>query len=343
MSWSRHLLVIGLAGCSISTGDPVEPGVGPDGNSPGEGVSSLGVPDVRCAGAPDAGPPGELRHTRSELVTALGSPRHRGLDLIATPDVARQVLGGAISYSSTDKALEDEDVEIFGCLDGAWAELGSARTNGEGRFALALEGDARLPIGMRDLYVSVVGDRTGTRFLAYVAPTSTRMIATDVDGTLTESESAFVKTVLVGSETGPQPGAAAALNVAAQRGYQLVYVTARGQQYTEATRTWLDDHGFPRGPMILAASFVTLPGGDTIAFKAQAIEAATGAGLVIAGGIGNRATDVSAYEKVGLPPARIFIEATEFAHELEADLAAHRATGFTTYDELRTGYLAQLP
>ncbi len=340
----RYMLVVALAGCSVSTTDPSGPGASPDaGSSVDAGGSSLAVPDITCPTAPDAGPPGELRHTSSRLITALGSPRHRGLDLITTPAAMRQVLAGAISYTIADKALEDEDVELFACAAGAWKPIGAARTDGEGQFAVALEGAARLEIGMRDLYVSVVGDRTGARFMAYVAPAGTRMVATDVDGTLTSSESTFIKTVLVGAESLAQPGAAAAFSVLAQRGYQPVYITARGQQFSEATRSWLAEQGFPRGPMTLAPSFITLPGGDTVEFKAGAMAAIRNAGLVIAAGIGNRASDVAAYEQAGLTANRIFVGTSEFADELAPDLQAGRATGFAYYSELQADHLAQLP
>ncbi len=344
MPWKRCLYVLALAGCSISTSNASDPGIGPDGDSPaGDGTSSLGIPDIQCATAPDVGPPAELRHTRSKLITALGSPRHRGLDLVTTPSAARQVLAGSISYTLADKALEDEDVELFACIDGAWTELGDARTDGEGQFSLALEGSDRLEIGMRDLYVSVVGDRTGARFLAYVAPAGTRMVASDVDGTLTSSESTFVKTVLMGAESFAQPGAATAFTYLAARGYQPVYITARGQQFMGDTRAWLAEQGFPRGPMMLAPSFITIPGGDTVDFKVGAMTTIRNAGLVIAAGIGNRASDVAAYDRAALPPERIFIGTAEFSDELTADLAAGRATGFGTYDELRTDRLTQLP
>ncbi|CAN5783521.1 hypothetical protein BH11MYX3_BH11MYX3_25920 [soil metagenome] len=344
MPFKRCLYVVALAGCSISTSNPSDPGSPPDGDSPaGEGTSSLAVPDIQCAATPDLGPAGELRHTRSALITALGSPRHRGLDLVSTPSAARQVLAGAISYTLADKALEDEDVELFACVDGAWSGLGDARTDDEGRFALALEGSARLEIGMRDLYVSVVGDRTGARFLAYIAPPATRMVASDVDGTLTSSESTFVKTVVVGSESLAQPGAATAFRFLAERGYQPVYITARGQQFVCDTRAWLAEQDFPRGPMMLAPSFITIPGGDTVDFKAGAMATIRTAGLVIAAGIGNRASDVAAYVRAGLEPERIFIGTTEFADELAPDLEAGRATGFATYDELRADRLTLLP
>jgi phosphatidate phosphatase PAH1 len=337
------MFILALAWCSISAGSPSSLRAAPVGYpSPTRGASSAGIADDRCATTP-TGPTRKLRHRRSKLVTKLGSPRHRGLDLIATPEVRRQVLTGTIGYGKIHKALEDEDVELFACERGAWLRLGAARTDDEGEFALALEGNARLGVGMRDLYVSVVGDRSGARFLGYVAPAGTQLIVSDVDGTLTSSEKAFVKTAIAGAYTGAQPGAPAAFGVLAQRGYQPVYVSARGEQFTEATRAFLEAQGFPRGPILLARSVVTVPGSATVAFKTRAIDNLTRAGLVVAGGVGNRASDIAAYQAVGLPAGRIFIGTGEFAGELAGHLAAGRATGFATYDELVASHLRNLP
>jgi hypothetical protein len=305
---------------------------------PGEGSVDVGtggaVPDVRCAGTPDVGPRGRFRHFTSRLIPGLGGPKHRGFDLVASADSATQTLEGWISYTLIDKALEDEDVDVFACRAGAWRKVGSARTDDEGHFVLALSGDSRLPIGMRDLFVSVVGDRTGTGFLGYVAPAGTPLVVSDVDGTLTSSENAFPETLALGGEPGVQPGAAQAYAAAAAAGKQLIYVTARGNQFTAATRRWLDHKGFPRGPVRLAPSFVTLPGGDTIEFKTQTMTALSATGLTLSAGVGNRASDIAAYTSVRIAADRIFIKLPEFASELQPLLDAHRAIGFTHYVDL---------
>src|SRR5262249_11354349 len=141
-------LVIVFAACISRGPAPGElPGGDPEGGS---------LEDVRCAGTPVA-ERGDFRHFKNDLIAALGDPKHRGFDLVATPATATQVLEGWISYTFADKALEDEDVDVFACGGGQWRHVGSARTDDEGHFALALSGGARLPLGMRDLFVSVVG------------------------------------------------------------------------------------------------------------------------------------------------------------------------------------------
>ena len=42
-------------------------------------------------------------------------------------------------------------------------------------------------------------------------------------------------------------------------GKVVIYISARGDQLTEMTRRWLATHGFPKGPIRLAKSMVTLP------------------------------------------------------------------------------------
>ncbi|HET9619853.1 MAG TPA: hypothetical protein VFP84_00705 [Kofleriaceae bacterium] len=299
-----------------------------------DGATAADVPDVRCAGAPDAGRRGALHHFSSRLITALGDPRHRGLDLVASADTETQRLEGWISYTVFDKALEDEDVDVFACRAGAWQRVGGARTDDEGHFTLALAGDNRLPVGLRDMFISVVGDRTGVGFLADVAPTGTRLVVSDVDGTLTSSENAFLETVVLGGEPGARDGAAAAYTAAGGRGEQIVYLTARGNQYTTATRSWLAARSFPRGPLRLSPSFVTLPGGDTVDFKANVLAGLTAAGYAIGAGVGNRASDVEAYARAGVAADRTFVEVPEFLDEVQPLIDAGQAIGFSSYAAL---------
>jgi LNS2 (Lipin/Ned1/Smp2) len=345
MSWWIAAL---LAACT--TGDPDDVGADPDemdgsggGGGSGSGSGSNLVPDVRCNGEPAAGPARDFRHLRSDLISEVGGPKHRGIDLVASSASATQTLAGRITYTIIDKDLEDEDVEIFACRGGAWSILGMARTDDNGAFALALTGDARLPIGMRDMFVSVVGDRTGARFLAYVAPVGTRLILSDVDGTLTSSENAFFETIVLGSEPDARAGAARAYAAAAAKGYQMVYMTARGNQYTAETRRWLANQGFPRGPLRLSPSFVTLPGGDTVDYKAQTASALAAAGLELAAGVGNRASDITAYGNAGIAADRIFIEVPEYLDEVQSQLAIGAAISFETYDALRVQHLERMP
>lgn len=331
----RHFWLLALlAACGVTDDDD-----GGGGGGGGGGNTDGPVADVRCATPPDAGPAEGFRHSSSDAI-ASGDPHHRGIDLVTTTDAATQTLTGKITYGPTDKDLEDEDIDLFACTDEGWQSLGTAVTNGDGRFTLELTGDARLPVGQRDLYLSIAGDRTGAYFLALVAPAGTRVLVSDVDGTLTPYENAYPEYLASGDPVGIHAGAPAAFSAALARDIAIVYLTARGDRFTQDTRDWLATHGMPRGPLRMPSAIITLPGDETVEFKTAAL--ASLAGYTLTAGIGNRASDVRAYTNAGLPPSHIFINLPEYEDELAADISAGAATFFDHYDEVRTLHVPNL-
>jgi hypothetical protein len=321
----RSLLWVAcLAACSASTAQ-----LAPDAAS---AAADPAIPDVRCGYAPAVAAT-DFRHETSELVADLGEPRHRGIDMIAAQSDPEQVLSGALAYGTVDKALEDEDVRLFACEAGQWRDLGTTRTNSDGRFAMKLTGDDRLGIGLRDIFAAAP-DATGTWFLALVAPDASPIVVSDIDGTLTSSENAFPISTVLSTSVGAQPHAAEQLAAAASAGITPIFVTARGDLYTESTRHWLAAHGFPRAPLHLGIPAITLPGSPSVAFK-RAVIAPLAQRFDVVAAIGNRASDVTAYRDAGIPAARIFVKLPEFSEELATPLANHKATGFSDYSQLR--------
>jgi phosphatidate phosphatase PAH1 len=234
-----------------------------------------------------------------------------------------------------DKAAEDEDVEVYECDNGAWRLVGRTRSDGEGHFDLALTGDDRLGTGLHELVISVPGDRSGAIATAYIAPRDAHVVLCDIDGTLTNSEDAIVGEVVWHENVRARPGAASALHALADAGYQPIYVTARSRAYTELTSRWLAAQEMPRGPVVVAPTRMALPGSEALGAKTREIAKLRAAGLDLAVGIGNRATDVIAYERAGIPGDRIWVQTSEHAAELAPLIQHHRAIGFTSYAELR--------
>ncbi len=316
-------LVMGVTGCAALKMKPDPYSLAVGGVAPG----ASGVPDVRCACKPGTGPARGFSGIANKVMMRYANPDHRGVDMISTSD-GEQVLSGKLAYGIVDKDLEGEPIELFACMGGDWQRVGITRTNGDGRFSYPLHGAARLPSGLRDLYASVVADRSGARFLAYVAPRGTRVIVTDIDGTLTSNETAFIGGI-VGRGVGVHENAASALRAAAERGYQIVYVTARGDRFTDDTRWWLGTNDFPRGPLRLAPDLITMPGAATAAYKKRVLGDLEG--FAIAAGIGNRNSDVTAYTAAGIPANRIFIKLPEYRGELATSLTGGAAVGFGSY------------
>ncbi|MEJ7598281.1 MAG: hypothetical protein WKG01_10255 [Kofleriaceae bacterium] len=325
-----YQLMFLLAGC---TSTPAEVGIDPDEvatDDPTKADSASGLPDVQCAGAPDAGGPQGFRHFTSKITAAIADPRHRGIDLVATA-TATQELRGDASYGTLDKAIEDEYVDLYACRAGEWRHLGRTRTDDDGRFALRLTDTKRPPIGLRYLYVSGAGDRTGARFLGLVAPEGTALAVSDVDGTLSKSELAFGSTIIFGADIPMHDGAPAVFHEIAARGYQPLYLSARPRAWTEVSRQWFAAKGMPRGPVRFAPGFV-LPGSATVEYKRKTLEALAGFDLAV--GIGNRASDVEAYQSVQVPAEHTFVKLPEYADELQPLIDAGAAAGFAEYAEL---------
>lgn len=308
----RLCCLVALAGCAAEASTP-------------------DVPDVRCLAPPAVGEAHGFRHSGNKLAASLGRPAHRGVDLIAVAGAESQEIAAELSYGLAGMAAADEDVELFACDDGRWHTLGTARTDHTGAARLVLTGAKRLPIGLRDMYLSSAADRTGARFLAYVAPRGSALVISDVDGTLTSSERAFALQLVYHSEIAVQRGAPAVFDKLVLMGYQPVYVTARPRSTTQLTREWLARVGMPRGPLRLAPH-VLLPGGAAAAYKTGTLQQLAGFDLALA--IGNRASDITAYTAAGVRADRIRVKLPEFASEVAHALATGKAVGFFAYSEL---------
>lgn len=285
------------------------------------------VVDTRCATPPVVKPDG-FRHKRSKWIAKHGSSNHRGIDLIATEDDSVHRIAGKLAYGKVDKDVDDEDAEIFACVDAKWKSLGVVRTDDDGRFELIL-GDNRLPVGMRDLYVAALGDGSGAYFVGYVAARGTGIVVTDVDGTISWSENSVIKQVVSRDhDIKHRPSSPEALSKVP---YPIVYVTARGDVWIDVTRKWLERHGFPRGLLRLAQGAFARPGSKAIAYKTAILRSLP---VAIAAGIGNRKSDITAYTAVGLAPHQIFIHLPEYEKEVRKDIRAGIATGFADYAKL---------
>jgi len=280
-----------------------------------------------CGSVPTTGR-GTFQHTSTSIAAKLGSPRHRGIDLIAAESDQTQTIAGKLAYTAADKDAKHERVALFACLGHTWHSLGETRTDRGGRFTVTLSGDQRLPAGVRDLYGIVPADGSGFAFLAYVAKPSESVLVTDIDGTITASEKAVFNTVLFGDDIGHRIGAPQAF---AHSGRVVVYLSSRGDQLTGMTRAWLHAHGFPPGPIRHARAAAVAPGPKTVRFKADVLR---GLGVPIHAAIGNRSTDVDAYREAGIAADRIFVKLPDFEVELAEDVAAKRAIPFVDYASL---------
>ena len=297
----RLLLVIHLVACTLDvaghTDDDDQEEDDDDENGP-----VPPPPDSACAEVPDAGPSGSWRHTSSTLVAHLGDPHHRGIDLVAAADDAVQTLGGRLTYGPTDKDLEDEDVDVFACANGTWENLGRATTDDNGQYSIDSAGFIA-PNG-EPIYSILEGDLSCADQYNFLLPPGTKVVVSDIDGTLTTDDAELIMQVADESYVPKMmTGGDAMLQAWDAKGYPIIYLTARSHQFRSESRVWLRDFDFPAGPMI--TSNMT---NEADVYKTAWLKRMFGAfGWVPVAAYGNADTDIIAYENAGIPKDKTFI------------------------------------
>ena len=159
-------------------------------------------------------------------------------------------------------------------------------------------------------------------------------IVTDIDATLTTGDGEWLLQMLVGThEPAERPGAAALVTAFAERGYYVLYLTARpGDFYLpftfepspDATARWLEEHGYPVDPertRLSLAPTTILDSATTIDYKSGVLANLQAEGFDIVYAYGNAATDIAAYEAVGIAKEHTFIIGPEAGTEATVAIA----------------------
>ena len=273
-------------------------------------------------GIPIAQPRGHFRHFGSRLRASGGGnePWHRAQDVLVRSGSAAWV-EARFGYGLGDNRLGDEDIDVYlrRADTGRWESIGTTRSanhshpvvraNGSqsdeaGLVAFRIPDGEHLPLGLNSVRFIVRGDRTVADATVAVVGTGAKVVVTDVDGTLTEFEHAFGRSVFGLSHTpAPHPGAAALLRSLAHEGYTIAYVTARPDYFSQATRQWLQANGFPAGMVrTREGSSFGVGGPDGVTYKSAVLRSfASVLGHPVDIGFGNTITDVRSYEAGNIP------------------------------------------
>jgi phosphatidate phosphatase PAH1 len=143
-------------------------------------------------------------------------------------------------------------------------------------------------------------------------------IVTDIDETLTTADEEFFPMQTSDGNYDPKEreSASALMQGYADRGYFIVYLTARFESLTvavtnetarQATDRWLREHRFPveRSELVLAESFVF---GETArTYKAAALRTLQNESVTFDYAYGNADSDVRAYADAAIPKEATFI------------------------------------
>lgn len=290
------------------------------------------APIPACDTAPPAAGPAEpWNHgITSPIIVATGAPNHRGRDLFLNPGDPQWIIA-KLAYGLSDKDLKDEKVDVYLLRDcgSSWEKLGSTMTTNEGvhatvegvddsggRVYFQIPDGQKLGLGRHRVHLVVKGDLSSTDLFLEVVPKGAPMFVSDVDGTLTDTETAEFPALLTGTLPGVHTDAAKAFRVLASRGYRPMYLTARPEWLVQRTRDVLDENGFPPGIVHTTVGLTGATGSAAATFKTGEMTMLAGKGLVPAWGFGNTASDADAYENAMIQPIdhRVFYQFDDMAH-----------------------------
>ncbi|MBK6517645.1 MAG: hypothetical protein IPG04_26895 [Polyangiaceae bacterium] len=201
--------------------------------------------------------------------------------------------GEAISLWTYDPTAEE------------WLTLGRMTTDDDGNYSVTRTGGAT-ELG-RPVYSILEADGSCAEHYEYLLPAGTKVILTDIDGTMTLSDEELFKQIDDGSYVPLQNESAELLmNTWVAKGYHVIYLTARPHEFRAETRSWLRDEGFPVGPVITANALV-VDESARVYKRSWLNRVIDDFQWEIVAAYGNAASDIDAYEDAGVPKDISFI------------------------------------
>lgn len=270
-----------------------------------------------------------FRHFGSWMLSSIYKPQHMIHDAIVASGTQATVIGKFDYDPVLHKDLEDEYVHTYlvgGNMD-EWEYLGRYRTDSDGKIYVPVS----KPVGEYRVRMVVEGDRsTVDGFLSVVEP-GRQAVLFDIDGTLTINDfEAYLD--YAGIKTAQAHAyAPETVNAYRDKGYQILYLTARPYWVTHDARQWFPSYG------LLPWHYHSNPYGDgpippdTLEFKTQYVSYLRNTvGLDIIRAYGNAETDIAAYAAGGIPAEDTWIigenAGKSGTQAIEGDYAYHFST-----------------
>lgn len=200
--------------------------------------------------------------------------------------------------------LPGENVSLwhYDTAQAAWQALGQGKTDDNGLYDLPDTGFVA-PNG-EPVYAMLEADGSCAAHFDYLLAPGSKVVVTDIDGTLTLNDAELFPQLTDETYVPKMMGAAVQLTQAwAAKGYPIIYLTARPHVLRVETRGWLEDLGFPGGPLITENGGKTADAYKTIWMNRMIQDF----GWNVVAAYGNADTDITAYENAGITKDRTFI------------------------------------
>ncbi len=201
--------------------------------------------------------------------------------------------------------LADEWMSLWNWDGTTWTALTRVKTDDSGKYEL--DGVEETFSSAQPIYSVLEGDGSCAPHYFFLRPEGTQIIVTDIDGTMTLSDEELFAQIGDGTyDPAENASASTMMNLWADKGYTIVYLTARPHVFRAETRSWLDAHGFPVGPVISANTLVFDESARN--YKRTWVNwMAVDFGWSITAAYGNATSDIDAYEDAGVPKEITFI------------------------------------
>lgn len=253
-------------------------------------------PRIKDEGGDILGNPGGAYasiYLADDQAPASGSLQYRGTKARTTNSgglFSKPFVGEPVSLWSYNEATAE------------WGALGRTTTDDNGMYQVT--DSAMIAPNGQPIYSILEGDSTCAESYDYLLPPGSKIVITDIDGTLTTDDNELIMQIPDESYV-PKMMTAADLLVQtwSMKGYPIIYLTARPHVFRTESRLWLRDLGFSVGPMITSNGTQEADGYKTVWLEPM-VETF---GWVPVAAYGNASTDIVAYEAAGIPKEKTFI------------------------------------
>jgi LNS2-like protein (lipin/Ned1/Smp2) len=202
--------------------------------------------------------------SKDEASDTLGNPGGLAASVYIADDQSPST--AAVAYHGTkartkpisgllSDGLGGENVSLWYYDPGAmaWQSIGSGKTDDNGGYDVAAGGFVAPP--GEPVYSMLEADGSCAVHYDYLFAPGTKVVVFDIDGTLTTDDNEIL--LQVADEThvpAKMTGAVEVTQAWAQKGYHVIYLTARQHLLRPESRGWLAGLGFAGGPLITEGS-----------------------------------------------------------------------------------------
>lgn len=327
------LVLVLAAGCGEDEADvgPSDTGVADTEDGGGDTLpDGSGTADVGADAAPDASPPppsfltcpGQEAYPFDLEVEAGAYASDANAQAVANANYDKtayndvfvhpgtpQVLTGRLAVGRLglqQVALPNETISVWTFDDAAqtWTMVTRTQVDSRGNYEVPLA--EPFDAGSHQAYVVFEAARTCYAHNVVVWPPGTQLVLSDIDGTLTMSDDELFAEISDPTYDQQTKGSAVEMiQEWADKGYQMVYLTARPRDFRSMTDAWRLRRGLPAGLSMFASGLVF----DDSArqYKGAFIADLLALDWQIVAAYGNAGSDIDGYADGGISKAVTFI------------------------------------